>query len=135
MGKLRAWLPLFLYAAIVFFLSSRPIRIHGPWRQMDKPVHVVEFAIFSILARRSIRRSAPHWGGSVATLGAVVLSVGYGITDEWHQAFVPTRTPDPTDLMADTVGAALAQLPAIQRWFEPRLREVEPKASNMKEPV
>lgn len=32
----------------------------------------------------------------------------YGISDEWHQSFVPQRSPDPLDWVADTLGAGIA---------------------------
>jgi VanZ family protein len=38
-------------------------------------------------------------------LVAVALATAYGITDEVHQAFVPGRSPDPRDVVADAVGA------------------------------
>ena len=37
----------------------------------------------------------------------------YGVTDEWHQAFVPFREPDRWDLAADllgTLGSVLASV-------------------------
>jgi VanZ family protein len=34
--------------------------------------------------------------------------VAYGVTDEWHQSFVPGRSADAIDLVADAVGAGLA---------------------------
>lgn len=30
----------------------------------------------------------------------------YGITDEWHQSFIPGRTPDWRDNLTDAIGAA-----------------------------
>jgi VanZ family protein len=32
----------------------------------------------------------------------------YGASDEWHQSFVPGRSTDVRDWIADTIGAALA---------------------------
>lgn len=40
-------------------------------------------------------------------LAAVVLASLYGVTDEFHQSFVPGRMPDPADWLTDTCGAAL----------------------------
>jgi VanZ family protein len=44
--------------------------------------------------------SPPHW---------VLIGIGalYGATDEWHQAFVPRRSPDLADWVADVTGVAL----------------------------
>jgi VanZ family protein len=40
----------------------------------------------------------------------VAIALLYGITDEWHQSYVPGRSPDVRDVVADTVGAVLAML-------------------------
>ena len=44
----------------------------------------------------------------------VVLAIGlasvYGVSDEFHQSFVPGRTPDVMDWLVDTAGAMLAVL-------------------------
>lgn len=37
----------------------------------------------------------------LAWIGAVL----YGVTDEWHQSFVPGRTPDIRDVITDGIGA------------------------------
>ncbi|MDY0341509.1 MAG: VanZ family protein [Coriobacteriia bacterium] len=36
---------------------------------------------------------------------AVLLASLYGVTDEFHQSFVPGRVPDPADWITDTAGA------------------------------
>jgi len=48
-------------------------------------------------------------------LGAFVITVLYGVSDEFHQSFVPGRTPDVADVAADAAGAALA-LTAAWAW-------------------
>lgn len=40
----------------------------------------------------------------------VAIAFLYGLTDEWHQSFVPGRTPDVRDIVADTIGAVLAMV-------------------------
>jgi VanZ family protein len=44
-----------------------------------------------------------------------VIATLYGVSDEIHQAFVPLRTPDVRDVIADATGAALA-LGAAWAW-------------------
>ncbi|MBC8079077.1 MAG: VanZ family protein [Gorillibacterium sp.] len=41
---------------------------------------------------------------------AHILCLFYGLTDEFHQMYVPGRTPDWLDIRNDGVGAALAML-------------------------
>ena len=38
---------------------------------------------------------------------AIVASTLYGLSDELHQSFVPNRTSDIADLMADGIGACV----------------------------
>lgn len=44
--------------------------------------------------------------GRRRSLLAFGLAVLYGVTDEWHQSFVPGRTPDALDVLVDAIGAA-----------------------------
>lgn len=37
----------------------------------------------------------------------VVLAGLYGLTDEFHQRYVPGRTPDLRDVLADVIGAGV----------------------------
>jgi VanZ family protein len=52
----------------------------------------------------------------------VFLCVLYGITDEFHQIFVPGRMPDVKDLVNDAIGSVLAMLfisiPVVRARFE-----------------
>jgi VanZ family protein len=58
-----------------------------------------------------------RWSGvSLATLTAAwLIAVGYGVTDEWHQSFVPNRHADVRDVAADAIGA-LAAAVAVGAW-------------------
>ncbi len=46
---------------------------------------------------------------------AWVLAVLYGVSDEWHQSFVPGRYPDVLDVVTDGIGAACGLL--LVWWF------------------
>jgi VanZ family protein len=41
---------------------------------------------------------------------AILFGVMYAVTDEIHQMFVPGRTADAADLVADTIGVALGTM-------------------------
>jgi VanZ family protein len=43
-----------------------------------------------------------------AALLAWLIATAYGVTDELHQRYVPHRTADVADLVADALGAAVA---------------------------
>jgi VanZ family protein len=38
---------------------------------------------------------------------ALLLCLLYGMSDEFHQSFVPDRTPSVLDVAADTIGACI----------------------------
>jgi hypothetical protein len=57
--------------------------------------------VWEILSEKSRWSKWPAW------LAVLIVSV-FGVTDEWHQSFVPGRDCDVLDWLADTTGAALA---------------------------
>ncbi len=52
-------------------------------------------------------------------VGAWLLAVLYGISDEWHQSFIPGRHPDVLDVITDGIGAACGLL--LVWWFTRRV--------------
>jgi VanZ family protein len=103
---IKYWLPVFLYCGIIVYLSSQsyPSR-HFPsflFGLSDKMIHGVEYGILGILLYRAFRQITQPLGSIVL---AVICAVGFGITDEIHQWFVPHRHADIWDVVADTAGA------------------------------
>jgi VanZ family protein len=84
-------------------LSTAPI----PKGMTDHSGHAIGYAMLSALLFRALAGAA--WSGVTwgRGLAAVALSVLYGLTDEWHQSFVPGRSPAWDDVAADAVGAGL----------------------------
>jgi VanZ family protein len=71
----------------------------------DKLVHATMYAVLAWLTARGA--ATP----SVRAAIVVFASVGaFGAVDEWHQRFIPGRTPTPADLVADIVGAGFGVL-------------------------
>jgi VanZ family protein len=113
---LRAWAPALLWATVINRLSAIPGDRLPPlpgWN-FDKLVHG---GIYGVLGALS-------WWGARATFArarsvaqqiaiATTLTAVYGITDELHQAFTPHRSPDPFDVIADTVGGFLGALVCV----------------------
>ena len=73
----------------------------------DKVLHLVEYGILGFLLYRALREES--WTGKPILL-AFVIGMAYGITDEFHQYFVPTRESDPFDLLADSAGSGIGAL-------------------------
>lgn len=116
------WVPVAAYAGLIFYLSSQSTP-PGPalwWLELvgDKAVHAAEFGLLGLLCYRAFRFGAgPHAARSALRL-AILASIGYGITDEIHQAFVPLREPSPWDVLADGAGASVVSS-LWRRFVEP----------------
>lgn len=64
--------------------------------------HVVAYAVLATLLRIAL---GEPYRDRRADLIAVGLATLYGLTDEWHQSFVPGRDASAFDLAVDAVGA------------------------------
>jgi VanZ family protein len=90
--------------AVIFGLSSesRPIPLVAVhiW---DKLLHMSEYGLLALLFARAFVGEGLGWVAAMAA--ALLMTSAYGVTDEWHQSFVPFRNADIHDWLADTLGA------------------------------
>ena len=107
----RDQLPAILWAFLIFLLSSIPadlIPLPNIF-QFDKVIHIGIFFFFGLFIYRAYNlfwtQSSFSFSRALATLLTVTI---YGILDEFHQKFVPGRTPDVWDATADTTGGIFA---------------------------
>ena len=122
---LIAWLAFISYASSDSFSAGNTSRIIGPlilWLFPNtspetlmmvhfvtrKIAHFTEYAILGFLAARAFRTSLrpairDHW-----FLISAVLIVVFALIDEYHQSFVPTRTPSVWDSFIDMAGGLTA---------------------------
>ena len=69
------------------------------------PLHYAAFFVLALLFALGLGDRARGAKGAGLVL---LLCLAYGVLDEWHQSFVPGRTPDALDVRNDMIGAALA---------------------------
>jgi VanZ family protein len=121
---LRYWLPLIVYCLVIFFQSSFKSPLTLPsFDYIDKVLHMGGYGLLGFLFYRAYRSSWPSASGW-RTANASLLSAGfYGMTDEIHQYFVPGRSADPWDWLADMVGALLGVM-AYHAWLHLQARWV-----------
>lgn len=114
-GRVLRTLPALAWAAGIWWLSSTPDDgatwlaiswLDGPG--LDKVAHAGLFGVLAALLRLA----------GASPLAAVAAAIGWGVVDEIHQSFVPGRTPELGDLLADAVGAVAAVLAV--RWLASR---------------
>ncbi|MEZ6019609.1 MAG: VanZ family protein [Planctomycetota bacterium] len=115
-----AWLLPVAWAGLITWLSSRRMDLDLPDHQalavLGNGVHAFEYGIFALLCVPLLPRRGAwvQWskGGAVAILLA---ALALGLSDEWHQSFVPTRTPSVLDLVTDVTGAV--SVLAVVAWL------------------
>jgi VanZ family protein len=74
-----------------------------------KAAHFTEYFILSLLILRGIRAKRCELRLRWALI-TVLMVAAYASLDEFHQAFVPGRTPAVTDVLLDTAGGVAAQI-------------------------
>lgn len=110
-GVLLGFLPPAAVITGIYLLSATPASAlpEAPAiPHLDKAVHAALYALLlsSFRGWRGWHRTPAEWVPGAAA-GAFLAAVG----DELHQWVVPGRSPDLLDVVADTVGIALAS------WF------------------
>lgn len=105
---LWVWLPAVAQMAAIFAASSIQNLGELPGGVSPDFGHFVGYALLGgLLARALADARAAGLTTRVAAL-AWLASAVYGATDEFHQSFVPGRTPDVNDWLVDIAGAAVA---------------------------
>lgn len=105
---IRYWVPVILYAGLIFTISSFPLpppKVEIPF--IDKFIHLIEYGILGFLFYRALRVS--KLAKRVFVL-AIIFSILYALSDEIHQYFVLGRNCDLRDLAADSLGVVLVAL-------------------------
>lgn len=108
---LKFWLPVYLYAGLIFFLSSITSPPLAPEiLYVDKLLHLLEYAIFGYLIARAAKNCSSLKLSTHFRIFAVGLAFFYGLSDELHQYFVPGRMVEALDVFVDGLGAFFGQL-------------------------
>jgi VanZ family protein len=106
-------MPAILWASIIFIVSSIPgTKLPSFALELnDKVIHCSIFFLLGVLVYRALEpKIKPHsfdWRRLIISISAVIL---YGISDEIHQGFVPGRSVDYRDALADSLGGAFSAL-------------------------
>ena len=97
---MKRWLPVFLYALLIFVGSSIPgDAINPKFTLHDKIIHATEYAGLAFLLARAF--------GPRRWWLAILVGVLFGVSDEFHQTFVRGRHGSPVDVGIDAVGALI----------------------------
>ena len=106
MKRFLPWLPAIVIMATIFAFSSIPstvMPLFGTWDTLvKKGGHVLGYGLLAVSYGYGLGFKKRYW------LTAFLLAVVYGLSDEFHQSFVPGRHPSLVDaLVIDAGGAAI----------------------------
>ena len=110
--RLWFWTPALGYLALIFHLSGQPL---GAWvtPYPDYVLHAAEYFVLAVLLVRAFNSGLGTAVPDRRLLLTLALCIAYAASDEVHQYFVPGRSADYRDVLADGAGAALGLL-AVQ---------------------
>jgi VanZ family protein len=101
------YVPVIVWCGFIFFLSSQS-RLPGPEDKtfdfvLKKLGHVTVYAVLFRLVYMATNPKTSH-----RALKTFVFCILYALSDEYHQSFVPGRTPMLTDIGIDTLGMVIS---------------------------
>jgi VanZ family protein len=119
------WLPVVAYMAMLFGFSSVSTLPPLPGDLSNYHAHFAAYGGLAALTVRALARGSLRNVTWQVVCAAVAVASVYGVTDEYHQLFVPGRTFDVMDIAADAIGSivsatGLGAWGIIRRRFETR---------------
>lgn len=116
--RLLAWLPPLVWAGLIFFISNQPKetfqKLGFTGQALSVGGHLIVYFVLMILLVLALRASTNLSNKQVYLVAFLIVAI-YGLSDEYHQSFVPGRTPTLEDWLVDLIGAGLAML-VLLRW-------------------
>ena len=115
---LRYWLPVIVWCGLIFVQSAYPTPGKLPsWPHFDKVLHLCGYALLGGLVCRALETIGSMRERRMRRfLVGLVFAALYGLTDEWHQSFVPGRSATVGDALADLVGAGVGSAAWVMLW-------------------
>jgi len=106
---IRFWLPVFLWCAGIYYLSSIPNLKSDLPNQWDfifrKIAHITEYGVLTFLF---FRAAIQNLSFKNSVMYAALFSFTFAFTDEYHQLFIFGRFGSLRDVFTDGIGIFLA---------------------------
>jgi len=108
---LLTWGYVIAWSVVIFMLSAQSnLQLPDSFPpSSDKVAHFWLYGVLGWLWSRAIRSTYPRWTTVAVVLSALAFTGLYGLSDEWHQLYVPGRCADLSDALADVVAAPWAE--------------------------
>jgi len=97
--------------SVAIFIASSMPAVQTPslgidWQ--DKVFHAVAFFAYGLCLQFAVLGISVHMKSVKVCVLVLIIGIAYGISDEIHQSFVPSRMAEVADAVADAVGVALS---------------------------
>ena len=128
--RITRLIPLSVIMAGIFLISHQPgdsFTLPKFW-QADKLLHCIAYGGLGLAAMLSLSPKMRRTRSVASAVGVVVFCMVYGISDEFHQSFIPGRVAGFFDVVADTVGG----IGAVLCWYIFIERNVKHRALSRK---
>lgn len=114
----KLWLPVLIWAGIIFALSSIPSLESGLEQDfiLRKIAHILEYAVLTFLLFRAIKTG--RLNTKRAIIYSVIFSLFYALSDEYHQTLVIGREGSLKDVGIDSIGIILTSI----LWYTKRVK-------------
>lgn len=108
------WLPVVAVMIGIYYGAAIP-EPPVPPAVTDSSLHQGGYFLLTLLLIRALARE--RWSGVTlaACAGAIGIALAHGASVEWLQSYLPHRTAEYRDLVADAVGACAAAV-AVGAW-------------------
>ena len=101
----KHWLPVLCVMGVIFYASNTPGKDIPPlFPYQDVVYHFSAYLVLSFFFSRALNKNKTSLSLTKIFIFAIVFTVIYGISDEFHQAFVPGRSVSAFDVLIDTLG-------------------------------
>jgi len=109
------WLPVLIWMGAIYWGAGLPV-VPAPVQGIsDTVMHMSAYAGLALLSLRATAKG--RWSGvtAYALALAFIIALVHGLTVEWEQMYVPTRSAEWRDVRNDVIGA-LAGLASAWAW-------------------
>jgi VanZ family protein len=102
--------PVLAYAGLIFLLSSlyKFPDVVPSFFGFDKLAHFSEYYFFGCVICRWLIAERNRFANRHALVLTILIGTCYGLSDEWHQSFVPGRNATLWDALFDALGVVMA---------------------------
>ncbi len=111
--RLLYWIPAFCLAVAIFVLSSIPdfgALEKSFLTKHDKITHLIVYGLLAWWVLWGWVKGLRETPGTLRFILTALVTAAYGVSDEFHQAFIPGRLASVDDWLADVIGGLLGSI-------------------------